>query len=111
MATFCVGAVTGCFPNINPSIKAYTFGRKAFVTANSVSAMIENLFMSGALIFLSIISDLTGSFTPAYVIHVIITAIFAVLLLTIKPMAPEVIGVEAAKEIVKRATEPRHKGS
>ena len=111
VATFCVGAVTGCFPNINPSIKAYTFGRKAFVTANSVSAMIENLFMSGALIFLSIISDLTGSFTPAYVIHVIITAIFAVLLLTIKPMAPEVIGVEAAKEIVKRATEPRHKGS
>lgn len=102
IATFCVGAVTGCFPNINPSIKAYTFGRKAFVDANSVSSMVENLFMSGALIFLSIISDLTGSFTPAYVIHVIITAIFAILLLTIRPMAPEVIGIDAARALAQK---------
>lgn len=101
VATFCVGAVTGCFPNINPSIKAYTFGRKAFVAANSVSSMVESLFMSGSLIFLSIINDLTGSFTPAYIIHVSFTAIFAILLLTIRPMAPEVIGVEAARALAK----------
>lgn len=100
VATFCVGAVTGCFPNINPSIKAYTFGRKAFVDANSVSSMVENLFMSGALIFLSLVNDLTGSFVPAYVIHCIITAGFAILLLFIKPLAPEVVGADKAREKV-----------
>ena len=102
VATFCVGAVTGCFPNINPSLKGYTFGRKAFVDTNSVSSMVENLFMSGSLIFLSIISDLFGSFTPAYVILVVITAIFAILLLTIRPMAPEVIGLEQAKALAEK---------
>lgn len=102
VATFCVGAVTGCFPNINPSLKGYTFGRKAFVDANSVSSMVENLFMSGSLIFLSAISDIFGSFTPAYVILVIVTGIFAVLLLTIRPMAPEVIGLEAARALAEK---------
>lgn len=102
-ATFCVGAVTGCFPNINPSLKGYTFGRKAFIDANSVSSMVENLLMSCALIFLSAMNDIFGSFTPAYVILVIINAVFAVLLLTVRPMAPEVIGADAAKKLVDKA--------
>ena len=102
VATFCVGAVTGCFPNINPSLKGFTFGRKAFVAANSVSSMIENLLMSCALIYLSLMNDIFGSFTPAYVVLVVITVIFAVLLLTIKPMAPEVIGVEAARALAEK---------
>lgn len=98
-ATFCVGAVTGCFPNINPSLKGFTFGRKAFVDANSVSSMVENLFMSCALIYLSLMNDIFGSFTPAYAVLVVVTIVFAFLLLTIRPMAPEVIGADAARAL------------
>ena len=103
VATFCVGACTGCFPNINPSIKAYSFGRKAFVAANSVSSMIENVMMGLPLMYLALMFDIFGDYKLAYSILAVITLVFGVLLLTVKPMAPEVIGVEKAREYAEKA--------
>lgn len=103
VATFCVGACTGCFPNINPSIKAFSFGRKAFVAANSVSSMVENLLMGLPLMYLALMFDIFGNYTLAYTILVFITLIFGILMLFVKPMAPEVIGVEKAQEYVDKA--------
>ena len=103
VATFCVGACTGCFPNINPSIKAYSFGRKAFVAANSVSSMVENLLMGLPLMYLALMFDTFGNYTLAYTILIFVTLIFGILMLFVKPMAPEVIGVEKAQEYVDKA--------
>ena len=65
--------------------------------------MIENVMMGLPLMYLALMFDIFGDYKLAYSILAVITLVFGVLLLTVKPMAPEVIGVEKAREYAEKA--------
>lgn len=95
-AAFCVGVLAGCLLNLNPSIKTWAFGRKAFVDFNRTAQAVENACVPFGVMLLSLIFDITGTYTLGFVIYAIVMIILLVLLLFLKSHAPEVIGLEAA---------------
>jgi OFA family oxalate/formate antiporter-like MFS transporter len=105
-AAFCVGVLAGCLLNLNPSIKTWAFGRKAFVDFNRTAQAVENGCVPFGVMLLSLIYDITGVYTLGYLIYAIVMLVLFVLMLFLKSHAPEVIGFEAAIESAGVTKEP-----
>lgn len=97
LCAFFVGILAGCLMNMNPSLKQWTFGRKAFVDFNRIAQACENAVNTLGALILSIFMDLTGTYFTGFIIFSVISAVIFVLLLTIRSHSPEVIGIEKAK--------------
>ena len=97
LTTFCIGVLAGCLLNINPSVKVWAFGNKAFVDFNRTAQSIEFAFLPVGATMLSIIYDRTGGYLPGFVFFAVIMVIVFGLVSLIKSHAPEVIGLESAK--------------
>lgn len=97
LCAFFVGILAGCLMNLNPSLKQWTFGRKAFVDFNRVSQACESACNTLGALILSIFIDLTGTYFMGFILFAVMAAIVFVLLLTVRSHSPEVIGIEKAK--------------
>lgn len=89
IAGFCIGVVTGCFPNINASLKSYVFGRKAFVEVNRTSSVFENLVMGGSLTCFALVFDLTGSYAPIFIVLAVVMLILSIGMFFVKSLDSE----------------------
>lgn len=89
VASFCIGVITGCFPNINTSLKSYVFGRKAFVEINRSSSVFENLIMGIALTCFALVFDMTGSYAPIFIVLAGVMLALSIGMLFVKTMDPE----------------------
>lgn len=97
LCAFFVGILAGCLMNMNPSLKQWTFGRKAFVDFNRVSQACENACNTLGALILSIFVDMTGTYFTGFILFAVMSAIVLVLLITVRSHSPEVIGMEKAK--------------
>ena len=102
VATFCIGVVTGCFPNINTSLKSYVFGRRAFIEVNRTSSVVENLFIGAAMTVFAVVFDLTGSYLPIFVVLAVILFVATIGMLFVKSLAPETVGAKKTAELASR---------
>lgn len=97
-SAFFVGILAGCLMNLNPSIKQWAFGRKAFVDFNRTAQAVENACQTLGTLILSIFFDVTGTYLMGFIFFAAIMAVMFVLVLTLRSHSPEVIGFESAKK-------------
>lgn len=68
-------------PAVQPALTISVFGAKEYQSANRFLSIVINLISACALLYMSIIHDMTGSYTMAYLIMAVICAICTVLML------------------------------
>ena len=80
IAAFGVAMMAGT-PAVQPALTISVFGAKEYQSANRFLSIVINLISACALLYMSIIHDMTGSYTMAYLIMSVICAICTVLML------------------------------
>lgn len=73
MAVIGIAAVIGGAPNLNPSIIVNVFGATEYLNVNRYVNIGQNILRLFALVMMSAIRDLTGSYVPGYVVCVILS--------------------------------------
>ena len=74
-AVIGIAAVIGGSPNLNPSMIVNVFGHSEYLNVNRYCNIGQNILRLFALVMMSSIHDLTGSYTPGYVVCVILSII------------------------------------
>lgn len=75
MAVIGIAAVIGGSPNLNPSIIVNVFGASEYLNVNRYLNIGQNILRLLALVMMSSIRDLTGSYTPGYVVCVVLSLV------------------------------------
>ena len=75
MAVIGIAAVIGGSPNLNPSIIVNVFGASEYLNVNRYLNIGQNILRLLALVMMSAIRDLTGSYTPGYVVCVVLSLV------------------------------------
>ena len=75
MAVIGIAAVIGGAPNLNPSMIVNVFGASEYLNVNRYLNIGQSILRLLALVMMSAIRDLTGSYTPGYVVCVILSLI------------------------------------
>lgn len=73
MAVIGIAAVIGGAPNLNPSMIVNVFGASEYLNVNRYLNIGQNILRLLALVMMSAIRDLTGSYVPGYVVCVILS--------------------------------------
>ena len=73
MAVIGIAAVIGGAPNLNPSMIVNVFGASEYLNVNRYLSIGQNILRLLALVMMSAIRDLTGSYTPGYVVCVVLS--------------------------------------
>ena len=84
MAVIGIAAVIGGAPNLNPSMIVNVFGASEYLNVNRYLNIGQNILRLLALVMMSVIRDLTGSYVPGYVVCVILSLVALVLFIGIK---------------------------
>lgn len=84
MAVIGIAAVIGGAPNLNPSMIVNVFGASEYLNVNRYLNIGQNILRLLALVMMSAIRDLTGSYVPGYVVCVILSLVALVLFIGIK---------------------------
>jgi MFS family permease len=79
-----IALTTGGMPNLQPSLQAWVFGRKDFVNTNRYINLGHMILRSFAFTMMGIIYTTFGTYTPAYIIFIVVSIITAVLFSMIK---------------------------
>ena len=83
LAAFGVAMMAGT-PAVQPALTIHVFGPKEYQAANRYLNIVINLISACALLYMSVIHDMTGSYTLAYVIMTVLCAVSAVAMMGIK---------------------------
>ena len=75
MAVIGIAAVIGGAPNLNPSMIVNVFGASEYLNVNRYMNIGQNILRLLALVMMSSIRDLTGSYVPGYVVCVILSIV------------------------------------
>jgi MFS transporter, OFA family, oxalate/formate antiporter len=75
MAVIGIAAVVGGSPNLNPSIIVNVFGASEYLNVNRYLNIGQNILRLLALVMMSAIKDLTGSYTPGYVVCIVLSLV------------------------------------
>lgn len=75
MAVIGIAAVIGGAPNLNPSMIVNVFGATEYLNVNRYVNIGQNILRLFALVMMSAIRDLTGSYVPGYVVCVILSLV------------------------------------
>lgn len=75
MAVIGIAAVIGGSPNLNPSMIVNVFGASEYLNVNRYLNIGQNILRLLALVMMSSIRDLTGSYTPGYVVCVVLSLV------------------------------------
>lgn len=75
MAVIGIAAVIGGAPNLNPSMIVNVFGASEYLNVNRYMNIGQNILRLLALVMMSSIRDLTGSYIPGYVVCVILSVV------------------------------------
>lgn len=75
MAVIGIAAVIGGAPNLNPSMIVNVFGASEYLNVNRYMNIGQNILRLLALVMMSSIRDLTGSYVPGYVVCVILSVV------------------------------------
>jgi MFS family permease len=73
MAVLGIAAVIGGAPNLNPSMIVNVFGASEYLNINRYLNIGQNILRLLALVMMSVIRDLTGSYVPGYIVCVILS--------------------------------------
>ena len=73
MAVIGIAAVIGGAPNLNPSMIVNVFGASEYLNVNRYVNIGQNILRLFALVMMSAIRDVTGSYIPGYVVCVILS--------------------------------------
>lgn len=73
MAVIGIAAVIGGAPNLNPSMIVNVFGASEYLNVNRYINLGQNLLRLLALVMMSFIRDLTGSYIPGYVVCIFLS--------------------------------------
>lgn len=73
MAVIGIAAVIGGTPNLNPSMIVNVFGASEYLNVNRYVNIGQNILRLFALVMMSAIRDVTGSYIPGYVVCVILS--------------------------------------
>lgn len=73
MAVIGIAAVIGGAPNLNPSMIVNVFGASEYLNINRYLNIGQNILRLLALVMMSAIRDLTGSYVPGYVVCVVLS--------------------------------------
>ena len=73
MAVIGIAAVIGGVSNLNPSMIVNVFGASEYLNVNRYLNIGQNILRLLALVMMSAIRDLTGSYIPGYVVCVILS--------------------------------------
>lgn len=84
MAVVGIAAVIGGAPNLNPSMIANVFGASEYLNVNRYLNIGQNILRLLALVMMSAIRDLTGSYVPGYVVCIILSLVSLALFIGIK---------------------------
>lgn len=84
MAVIGIAAVIGGAPNLNPSMIVNVFGPSEYLNVNRYLNIGQNILRLLALVMMSAIRDLTGSYTPGYVVCVILSLVSLGLFIAIR---------------------------
>ena len=84
MAVIGIAAVIGGSPNLNPSMIVNVFGASEYLNVNRYLNIGQNILRLLALVMMSAIRDLTGSYTPGYVVCIILSLVSLLLFVAIK---------------------------
>lgn len=75
MAVIGIAAVIGGAPNLNPSMIVNVFGASEYLNVNRYINIGQNILRLLALVMMSSIRDLTGSYVPGYVVCVFLSLV------------------------------------
>lgn len=75
MAVIGIAAVIGGSPNLNPSMIVNVFGASEYLNVNRYLNIGLQILRLLALVMMSSIRDLTGSYTPGYVVCVVLSLV------------------------------------
>ncbi len=84
MAVVGIAAVIGGAPNLNPSMIVNVFGATEYLNVNRYLNIGQNILRLLALVMMSAIRDLTGSYIPGYVVCIILSLVSLVLFIAIR---------------------------
>jgi len=84
MAVIGIAAVIGGSPNLNPSMIVNVFGASEYLNVNRYLYIGQNILRLLALVMMSTIRDLTGSYVPGYVVCVALSVVALLLFVGIK---------------------------
>lgn len=84
MAVIGIAAVIGGAPNLNPSMIVNVFGASEYLNINRWLNIGQNILRLLALVMMSAIRDLTGSYVPGYVVCVILSIVALLFFVGIK---------------------------
>lgn len=73
MAVIGIAAVIGGAPNLNPSMIVNVFGASEYLNINRYLNIGQTILRLLALVMMSAIRDITGSYTPGYVVCVVLS--------------------------------------
>ncbi len=77
-----IAMTTGGMPNLQPSIQAWVYGRREFVSTYRYTGVIQNIFRGTAFAYMGIIFTRTGSYDGAY-ISFIVMAVLTIICFTL----------------------------
>ena len=84
MAIIGIAAVIGGAPNLTPSMTVNVFGASEYLNVSRYINIGQNILRLLALVMMSAIRDLTGSYTPGYVVCIILTIVSLFMFIGIK---------------------------
>ena len=84
MAVIGIAAVIGGSPNLNPSMIVNVFGASEYLNVNRYLNIGQNILRLFALVMMSAIRDLTGSYVPGYVVCIILSVVSLLLFIGIR---------------------------
>lgn len=84
MAVIGIAAVIGGAPNLNPSMIVNVFGASEYLNVNRYLNIGQNILRLLALVMMSAIRDLSGSYTPGYVVCIVLSLVSLALFIAIR---------------------------
>lgn len=79
-----VAMTTGGMPNLQPSIQAWVYGRKEYVTTYRYTSVIHNIFRGTAFAYMGVIFTRTGSYDMAYISFIVLAVLTVICFSLIK---------------------------
>jgi len=77
-----IAMTTGGMPNLQPSIQAWVYGRREYVSTYRYTSVIHNIFRGTAFAYMGMIFTRTGSYDMAYISFIVI-AILTIICFTL----------------------------
>jgi sugar phosphate permease len=84
IAILCIANTTGGMMNLKPSLVAYVFGRKEYVNVSRYVELVQNILRSFAFVIMGFAFDKFGTYTPGYILFIILALVSFVLIGMIK---------------------------